>query len=110
MMSGYMARLAVLLMALGGAGCATLGPDRGRVDTDKLVSARSSPALDWAQSPTADADAATLREQPMTPVNAVQMALLRSPRLQQEYARLGLIRADVQEAIQIANPRLRSQV
>jgi len=39
----------------------------------------------------------------------VQMALLRSPRLQQEYARLGLIRADVQEAIQIANPRLNAR-
>ena len=109
MMSRYVATLAVSLMALGSAGCATLGPDRGRVDTDKLVSSRSSPALDWAQSPTADADAAKLREQPMTPVNAVQMALLRSPRLQQEYARLGLIRADVQEAIQIANPKLNAR-
>lgn len=106
MMSRYGTRLAVLLMALAGGGCATLGPDRGRLETDKLVGSRSNPALEWAQSPTADADAARLREQPMTPVNAVQMALLRSPRLQQEYARLGLIRADVQQAIQVANPRL----
>ena len=106
MMSRYVARLGVFLMAVAGGGCATLGPDRGRIETDRLAGARSSPALEWAQSPTADADAAALREQPMTPVNAVQMALLRSPRLQQEYARLGLIRADVQEAIQIANPRL----
>lgn len=109
MMSRYFARVAVLLMALAGAGCATLGPDRGRVDTDKLVSSRSSPALDWAQSPTTDADAAKLREQPMTPVNAAQMALLRSPRLQQEYARLGLIRADVQQALQLANPTLNAR-
>ena len=109
MMSRYLVRPAVLLLALSGAGCATLGPDRGRVETDKLVSSRSNPALEWAQSPTADADAAKLREQPMTPLNAVQMALLRSPRLQQEYARLGLIRADVQQAIQIANPRLNAR-
>lgn len=95
MVSRYAACLAVVGMALAGGGCATLGPDRGRIDTDKLVTSRSNPALDWAQSPTADADAVKLREQPMTPVNAVQMALLRSPRLQQEYARLGLIRADV---------------
>ena len=106
MVSRYVARLAVVGMALAGGGCATLGPDRGRVDTDTLIASRSNAALEWAPSPTADADAAALREQPMTPVNAVQMALLRSPRLQQEYARLGLIRADVQEALQIANPRL----
>ncbi|MEO5894980.1 MAG: TolC family protein [Vicinamibacterales bacterium] len=73
------------------------------------MSARSNPALEWAQSPTVDADAEKLREQPMTPVNAVQMALLRSPRLQQEYARLGLIRADVQQALQLANPRLNAR-
>ena len=106
MISRYVARLAVLLMGLAAAGCATLAADRGRADTDKLLSSRSNAALDWAPSPTVDADAAKLREQPMTPVNAVQMALLRSPRLQQEYARLGLIRADVQQAIQLANPTL----
>ena len=109
MMSRSAAGLALLVVALAGGGCATLGPDRGRIETDTLVSSRSNPALEWAQSPTADADAARLREQPMTPVNAVQMALLRSPRLQQEYARLGLIRADVQEAIQVANPRLNAR-
>ena len=109
MMSRYVARLAVLLMGLAAAGCATLAADRGRVDTDKLLSSRSNAALEWAPSPTVDADAARLREQPMTPVNAVQMALLRSPRLQQEYARLGLIRADVQQAIQLANPTLNAR-
>ncbi|MBA2304684.1 MAG: TolC family protein [Acidobacteria bacterium] len=109
MISQYAARLALLVVAATGGGCATLGADRGRLETDNLVSSRSHPALEWAQSPTADADAARLREQPMTPVNAVQMALLRSPQLQQEYARLGLIRADVQEAIQVANPRLNAR-
>ena len=91
------------LMALALGGCATLGPDRGRIETNALVSARSNPALAWAAP---DADAAALRAQPMTPLSAVQMALLRSPRLQREYARLGLVRAEVQDAIQIANPRL----
>lgn len=109
MVSRYVARLAVVGMALAGAGCATLGPDRGRVDTDTLIAARSSSALEWLHTPTAETDAAALREQPMTPVNAVQMALLRSPRLQQEYARLGLIRADVQQALQLANPRLNAR-
>ena len=109
MMTRYAARLGVFLMAVAGGGCATLGPDRGRVETDRLVGARSNPTLEWAQSPTTDADVARLREQPMTPVNAVQMALLRSPRLQREYARLGLIRADVQQAIQVANPRLNAR-
>ncbi|CAN5667505.1 TolC family protein [soil metagenome] len=102
-------RLALIISTAAGAGCATLGPDRGRSETDRLVSSRSNPALEWSQSPTADADAAKLRAEPMTPVNAVQMALLRSPRLQQEYARLGLIRADVQQALQLANPRLNAK-
>ncbi|HXG55143.1 MAG TPA: TolC family protein [Vicinamibacterales bacterium] len=108
-MSRYAVRLALLMLTAAGGGCATLGPDRGRIETDRLVGSRSNPALEWAASPTPDADSARLREQPMTPVNAVQMALLRSPRLQQEYARLGLIRADVQEALQIANPRLNAR-
>jgi cobalt-zinc-cadmium efflux system outer membrane protein len=99
-------RAGMLVVALAAAGCATLGADRGRIEADTLVAARSSAALEWSQSPATDAEAARLRHQPMTPVNAVQMALLRSPRLQQEYARLGLIRADVQEALQVANPRL----
>ncbi len=92
--------------ALALAGCATLGPDRGRIDTTAMVGARSDVALEWTTGPDSDAQADALRAQPMTPVAAVQMALVRSPRLQQEYARLGLARADVQEAIQISNPRL----
>ncbi|HXG73088.1 MAG TPA: TolC family protein [Gemmatimonadaceae bacterium] len=92
--------------ALAVTGCATLGPDRGRIDTTAMVGARSSADLEWTASPDADAQADALRREPMTPVAAVQMALVRSPRLQQEYARLGLIRADVQEAVQISNPHL----
>jgi outer membrane protein TolC len=42
----------------------------------------------------------------MTADAAVRVALLRSPRLQQEYARLGLARADVLEAVQVSNPTL----
>ena len=104
MMSRYWRAVALPLMSLALGGCATLGPDRGRIETNALVSARSNPALAWAV-PAAD-DVATLQAQPMTPLSAVQMALLRSPRLQREYARLGLVRAEVQDAIQIANPRL----
>ncbi len=104
MKSGYWGALGAPVMALALGGCATLGPDRGRIETNALVSARSNPALAWAVP---DADAvASLQAQPMTPLAAVQMALLRSPRLQREYARLGLVRVEVQDAIQIANPRL----
>ena len=42
----------------------------------------------------------------MTAESAVRVAMLRSPRLQQEYARLGLARAEVLDAVQIGNPRL----
>ena len=42
----------------------------------------------------------------MTLEAALRVAMLRSPRLQEEYARVGLARAEVLEAVEIENPRL----
>lgn len=58
------------------------------------------------QDPATDKAVEAWLAEPMTVDHAVRMALLKSPRLQQEYAQLGLARADVLDAIQIANPRL----
>jgi cobalt-zinc-cadmium efflux system outer membrane protein len=52
----------------------------------------------------------TLLRQPLSAEAAVQIALLRNPRLQIEYARLGVAAADVLEASQLSNPTLSTRV
>ncbi len=63
--------------------------------------------MEWSQYQNPPADAASINEwliSPISPDTAVRIAMLRSPKLQQEYARLGLARADILEAVQISNP------
>ncbi len=103
--TGYL-MLAASAMAML-AGCATTDP---RLDTpaiNKALAARGVPPLAWDRN-AGGQDEATIRgwlAEPMTSGRAVQMAMLRSPRLQSEFARLGLARADILDAVQIANPR-----
>ena len=91
------------------AGCASLSPQPGGDDISPLLASRGAPALDWsAVGAPADERQAIDQwlEKPMTLDAALRVAMLRSPRLQEEYARLGLARAEVLEAVQIENPRL----
>lgn len=95
-----------LATALGG--CATLAPQPRGDDITPLLEARGGPAVDWAsRAGRGDpADIRPLLAKPMTLDAALRVAMLRSPRLQEEYARLGLARAEVIEAVQVENPRL----
>lgn len=89
------------------AGCATVQPGLDPPQINKLLAARGAPELDWEKN-SSGADAVLVTQwlaEPMTAERAVRVAMLRSPRLQEEYARLGLARADIMEAVQIANPR-----
>lgn len=89
------------------AGCATVQPGLDPPQINKLLAARGAPELGWEKN-SSGADAALVTQwlaEPMTAERAVRVAMLRSPRLQEEYARLGLARADIMEAVQIANPR-----
>ncbi len=64
--------------------------------------------LGW-ETHSAAGDEDAVREwlsEPMTADTAVRMALLRSPRLQREYAQLGLSRAEVLGALRDANPQV----
>jgi cobalt-zinc-cadmium efflux system outer membrane protein len=95
------ASLAVLL-----AGCATVQPGLDPPQINRLLAARGAPELGWGKN-SSGADQALVTQwlaEPMTTERAVRVAMLRSPRLQEEYARLGLARADIMEAVQIANP------
>jgi cobalt-zinc-cadmium efflux system outer membrane protein len=89
------------------AGCATVQPGLDPPQINKLLAARGAPELGWENNSNG-ADAALVTQwlgEPMTAERAVRVAMLRSQRLQEEYARLGLARADIMEAVQIANPR-----
>ena len=89
-------------------GCATVQPGLDPPQINAMLAARGAPALGWEKN-SSGADEALIAQwlgEPMTADRAVRVAMLRSPRLQEEYARLGLARADIMEAVQIANPRI----
>jgi cobalt-zinc-cadmium efflux system outer membrane protein len=97
-----------LAAAIGLTGCVTAGTMPVQSDINALLVERGASAMPASAGNTvADtADTHEALEAPLSVDRAVQVAMVRSPRLQEEYARLGLARADVLEAIQIANPRL----
>lgn len=102
---------AVLALALAAAlgGCSTLAPQPRDAEITEWLAERGGPAVDWsAVGAPADESAAIDRwlSEPMTLDAAVRVAMLRSPNLREEYARLGLARAEVLEAVEIENPRI----
>lgn len=102
-------RRGVLAVALVSAlsGCATLAPqpDAGRVSA--LLEARSNPVPAALTTTSAgDSTLGPLLSAPLDRDTSVAIALRQSPQLQVAYARLGLERADVIEAVEVANPGL----
>jgi len=98
---------AALTMAL--SGCASLAPRPGDDAIQSLLAERGGPAVDWSAVGQPEAERRAIGrwlDEEMSVDTAVRVAMLRSPRLQQQYARLGLARAEVLEAVQIPNPRL----
>src|SRR5690606_24017458 len=105
---------AVLALALGAslAGCASLAPQPRDADISALLAERGGPALDWSALSAPASEKARIGQwldAPMTLDAATRVAMLRSPRLREHYARLGLHRAEVLEAVEIQNPRLSFQ-
>ena len=92
------------------AGCASFPRDRGLSDIHELVDQRSGGEHPWATDRDAQekttAQVKTILSQSLTVDAAAQIALLRNPRMQSEYARLGIAEADVYEASRISNPTL----
>jgi outer membrane protein TolC len=96
-------------LAIAVSGCASLAPRPGDEAIQSLLAERGGPAVDWSAvgQPEPERRAITQwLDEEMSVDSAIRVAMLRSPRLQQEYARMGLARAEVLEAVQIANPRL----
>lgn len=94
------ARTAVVLAALSLAACASLPPDLGRADIAAATAARGQalPAGDTRQL------SAQLLARPLSPDDAITLALIHNPAVRQTTSRLGLAAADVYEAARIANP------
>lgn len=93
--------LTLPLLALAVAGCATMPKDQDRAAIADLIHERQS-----ASVRTGDAGLDVLMTKPMTLDSAVQMAIVKSPRLARLYGQLGLDQADILDALEIANPRL----
>ena len=100
--------LAVLGFLATLTGCATVSPERDTTKINSLLADRGAPGLGWERNGAVaeDLPVKALLAEPMTVDRAVRMAMLRSPRLELQYGQLGLARADILEAIQIANPHI----
>ncbi len=92
------------------SGCATIPREQGVSEIHALVDGRSGGEHTWTVDhggdATTQAQVQTILSLPLTADAAVQIALLRNPRMQSEYARLGIAEADVYEASRISNPTL----
>ena len=100
----YAATLAAFAL-LGG--CATFNPAQDAPHINALLDERGARSAGWERNG-ATADAAQVRAwlaQPMSADLAVRVAMLRSPRLQRTFGQIGLARADVLQALTVANPR-----
>jgi outer membrane protein, heavy metal efflux system len=108
MMSPQWRRVTIAMMLAGLAACATPSRQEGRRGVDELLATRWPAA---AQAGSAQDHAAVERRVAeltageLSLEQAVQIALLKNPRLQAEYAQLGLARADLIDASRLSNPR-----
>ena len=100
MIRSHARALPALALGVALAGCASLAPQPGAQDLSPLLQSRGGPSVDWGAATTPDSERQAIDQwlsQPMTLDAARQVAMLRSPRLQEEYARLGLARPTVKE-------------
>src|SRR5512147_2177719 len=90
---------------IGVAGCATIPPDRGYADVREQIRQRGV-----ALPADAGADRSALIDeilaQPITADAAVRVALVNNPRIQVEFAKLGVTGAEVIQAGRLSNPTL----
>ncbi len=102
-------KLILLATSLSMTSCASLQTRPPDSNINALLRERGGPSVEWSQFQNIPSDNPAINEwilSPIGPDTAVRIAMLRSPKLQQEYARLGLARADVLEAVQISNPSI----
>ena len=87
------------------AGCAGVPLESGRSNVIDLVQKRSGSVVSAATTNRYQVEE-DLRREPLQLATAIQVALLRNPTMQMEFARIGLSAADVFEASRLSNPGL----
>jgi outer membrane protein, heavy metal efflux system len=95
-----------LLAAFGAfvlGACASIAPDRGYPDVRQLAADRGQALPDDAAGDRS-APVNEILAQPLTEAGAVRVAFLNNPRVQAEFARLGLSGANVIQANRLSNP------
>lgn len=90
-----------LLVVVSLGACASVPSDLGRGDVDALIAERG-----LATGTATSELLTTLIKEPLSPQNAVRIALMNNPQLEATYATLGFGAADVYEAGRIRNPVL----
>lgn len=94
--------VAVAAAALALAGCASLPSERGYAETHALIDAQRPLPADWSPL-----DRVATPDIPATPMgvdDVVMRAFFHNPRIREAYARLGIGRAELEEARRLANP------
>ncbi|UXI66045.1 TolC family protein [Tahibacter amnicola] len=98
----FFSRPATMAAALVLAGCASLPRERGYAETSALVAQRIGVAPDSASWATPDQP--EIPTEPLSAERAIALAYVYNPRVRETYARLGLGRAELEDARRIANP------
>lgn len=103
----YPIRLAAAVSAaMALAGCASLPPERAYAETSDAVEARLgiAPTHRSDRSASTPYVAAEVPSQPLTVDDAIRIAFVQNPRMQEAYARIGIGRADLEDARRLSNP------
>lgn len=103
----YPIRLAAAVSAaMALAGCASLPPERGYAETSDAVEARLgiAPTHPSDRSASTPYVAAEVPAQPLTVEDAIRIAFVQNPRMREAYARIGIGRADLEDARRLSNP------
>ncbi|MGE4070985.1 MAG: TolC family protein [Lysobacterales bacterium] len=99
--------ITMVLMLAALAGCVSPSRQEGRLAVDQLTASRlpATAAPESADAASLTTRVAELGQGELSLDRALQLALINNPRLQAEYAQLGLARADLIEASRLSNPR-----
>ena len=102
------------LIAILGAGCASVSPERGHDQVSALVEQRIGHKTRWEKGPPDDAQIAEwvrgLTVGGLTRARAVEIALVNNPDLQRTYEELGISQADMVQAGLLKNPALGAEL
>jgi outer membrane protein TolC len=101
--------LLITFDALCLGGCTAFSPDGGFTPVADAARQRLGQEVAWPRNPDerakADAQAAALLKLPLSPENAVQIALLNNRALQASFEEIGISEADLVQAGRLQNPR-----